>query len=208
MGILRCSGWSDRKKRYRGILQKKEGFTLFEVVVTLGIIALLSGVLIGYGRTNRAQLVLVNTEVKVMNLFSRAKTLATSGYLEGKEEPIPDGNKLCGYGVHVDTSEQTAFIFRELAADCAAADNVYTDPSEKLEGAQYHVFFKEEKAAIITEVEGVRLENIIYIPPDPVIIVNNDRNLDGASITFETKESKKLRGTVFVSDVGQITVEQ
>jgi hypothetical protein len=180
---------------------------LFELVVTVGIIAMLSGVFIGYGRTSQAQLVLVNSELKLLNLFARAKSLSVSAFLEGNGA-LPSGEYVCGYGVHIDTASQEAFIFRELSNDCGTLDNRYTGEDELMPGSQYHIRYDNELAKLVVSSESPFLDDVIFIPPDPRIIINNDSTIWEAYVTIETKGTKKIQSTISVTNAGETTIQR
>ncbi|MFH1188800.1 MAG: prepilin-type N-terminal cleavage/methylation domain-containing protein [bacterium] len=209
MPILRYLNWykNNRLRKEKFHATKCKGFTLLELVVTIGIIATLSGMLISYGSVSRAQLTLMNTEVKLMNILSRAKTMSVSAFLEG-DNNVPTGKKLCGYGVHVDTAAQEIFLFRELATDCATTDNIYSGEDEKLNDPQYHILFQTIKANIVASSQTPQLQDVVFIPPDPLIFINNDVKDTEAYVTFETKGTQKLQGTIIVSNVGQISIQR
>ena len=69
-----------------------KGFTTIEMLVVIGVMALMSSVLMVYGRTGERQINLFKEQARIISALSRAKYLSVSTF--GKTD-VP-----CGYGVH------------------------------------------------------------------------------------------------------------
>lgn len=206
MRISHCS----TSTKGKGYLSRR-GVTLLEVVVTLGVIGMLSSVVIGYGRETREQITFMRAEIRAMNLFVRARSMAVSSFLEGGlDNDVPAGQKICGYGVHLDQTTQELFIFRELSSDCAMADRIYSGADERIEGTDYSIQFKNQMVKVVSSSESPDLQDVIFIPPDPIIILNNDPELNDVYMTLEATghNGTKRKGTIDISDVGKVKLLQ
>ena len=183
-------------------LQANAGFTIVELLVSISIMALLSGILIVYGRSGEKQLLLFRDQAKIINSILKAKSLALNTY---SKEGSP-----CAYGVHFDANKKEYRIFKDLDAsgsnqDCSTADKIYSSsPSPNSEDLipplveilGKNLSFKEPLAAT----------DIVFIPPDTnAIITPNPSPQTQINIEITTPEgiSKKIKINVF----GQISAE-
>jgi len=190
------------------MLRPRGGFSLIEMLVVMSITLMLSAILIGYTREAGRQLLLVSSQAKIVNLISRAKSLSVATFIDEKGLPTdPAAPKICGYGVRVDRDLKQVFIFRDLAVDCS-------DPAS----AGYRVFgagdvkllstldvFSVPDAAIQFG-DDTTLENVLFIPPDPTIVVNADPSLQSAKVTLQSKD-KILNVLVKIDNAGKISTK-
>ncbi len=184
-------------------MQKNSGFTLIEMLVIISVTLILSAILIGYSREAGKQLLLINNQAKLVSLVARAKSLSIITFLEntlptGQNEP-----KMCGYGAHLERNSGEVFIFRDMAVDCSASDNKYTSSDTKLTG-ELNVFKLDTKVTQFAS--DNTLNDIIFIPPDPTIIINSDRSVQDAVIGIETKDGSG-KVVVKVNNAGRISTK-
>src|SRR4051812_45988820 len=97
----------------------KKGFTLVEVMVVVGVTAMLAGVILVYNSSTRSQILLSTEKVKLTQVVLRAKSLAISTY--------SDETLSCGYGIAIDPSARTYTLVRYSFGDCTVLDHVDTD---------------------------------------------------------------------------------
>ena len=65
---------------------RRSGFTLVEMMVSLGIMAVLSGVMLGYSRVSERQVALISDRDKVVSIINHARNLALSrSYVSGQQ---------------------------------------------------------------------------------------------------------------------------
>lgn len=186
----------------------RHAFTLIEMVIAVSMIVILSGVILGYTNVSRKHVELANNEAKLLGLLFNAKALGTSFVLEA-----PAGKQACAYGVHVNTASRIAFIFQDLmpAADnCEDSDNVFTAGEALPESINsFHV------SDLLEFGPGTDLEDIIFIPPDPTVIINGDPTSStnpslgtkSAKIVIQSKEDANVKFTVILNHAGQISVQ-
>lgn len=189
------------------ILNPRSGFTLVEIVVTMAILIIFSGILVGYNQTSSRQLVLISNQAKLVSLVSRAKNLSMSTILENPGGSYNPGDPVtCAYGVHVDKSAGKIFIFRDLAVDCSLSDNKYSSDTERngLKG-EFDVFELDSKIAEFMPATSDDLNDIIFIPPDPKVVINNDVSKLWAQIGLKLKNSDAGKIIIKINNVGQIS---
>lgn len=167
------------------IFKNKKGFTLLEMLVVISIMALLSSLLILYSRTGENQVLLFREQSRLITALNRAKSLSVQLY-NTPETP-------CAFGVHF---SQTEFlIFRDLASDCQNAGHTYSDPGELFENYQLSPKIRFRQ---------LDLTDIVFIPPNPKTLIDNDPNKANATIILETLDGN-ASVNVTVNNAGQIT---
>lgn len=138
----------------------QKGFTIIELLVVLGIMAMLSSIAILYSRTGENQILLFKEQSKVISVILRAKSLALQTFAESAAG-------VCGYGVHFTGAPDNQFIlFKDLAAsgsDCGTADQKYSGATENFEVNQLDPALKFAQ---------LDLTDIVFVPPDPLVFLN------------------------------------
>ncbi len=168
---------------------KKNGFTLIELIVVIGILTLLSTSLITYSRTGEKQIIFFKEQGLVTSAIFRAKNLAISTY--GREESATS----CGYGVYFSDSGQEVIIFSDLlgnASNCNNTDKKYSGANENIEK-----LILDSRVRITNPLGGY----ILFIPPEPTVFPARD-----VSIRLELDDESKS-ATINVNRGGQITTQ-
>jgi prepilin-type N-terminal cleavage/methylation domain-containing protein len=183
--------------------RNSRGFTLIEVLVVISLTAILTGILLGYNRESGKQLLLTRDQAKLVNLITRSKYLSTSTFLEGALPANPTDPKTCGYGVHVEKTSGEAFIFKEVALNCSSSDNRYSSGDVRLSG---ELNFVKLDSRVLQFAPTTTLNDVVFIPPDPLIVINGDKLVTEAVLAVETKDglSKVL---VKVNNAGRISTK-
>ena len=170
----------------------------------MSISLVLSTILIGYSRVAGRQLVLISSQAKVINLISRAKSLSVATFIGENGLPTdPAAPKICGYGVHVDGGLGQVFIFRDLAVDCSAGDRIFGNGDVNLVST-LDVFSIPDTAIQLGS--DTTLTDVLFIPPDPSIIVNADPSLQSAKLFLQSKD-KVLNVLVKIDNAGKISTK-
>lgn len=172
-----------------------KGFTLIEIIVSIGIIALLSAVLLTYNRAGERQIILFKEQAKVISILSRAKSLSISAFGQGN----------CGYGVHLE-APRTFLIFKDIPStvgDCSSADKKYsgTGTSEKFDNSLSFTL----DSAVEFDSSLTTLSDIIFIPPDMSVVINSNLTKDSATITVKTSDNSGSSAKIKVNNAGQIS---
>ena len=184
-----------------------KGFTLIELIIVIGIIGVLTGGLAFYGRSAERQIILFRDQAKIIEALLRAKSLAISTYSEA-DEP-------CGYGVHINQARKEIIIFKDLVNvgdNCINADNAYTG-NYNCDSTDISIDFNlaecKEKLFLDELIDfsvSTDLENIIYLPPNPDVVINDNDMTINAQIKIQTFDGVFER-IITITNNGQITTE-
>ena len=184
-----------------------KGFTLIELLVVIGVIGVLTGSLAFYSRSAERQIILFRDQAKIMGALLKAKSLSISTYSEA-DAP-------CGYGVHINRAMKVIIIFKDLVNigdNCINADNAYTgnyDCDSTDVSSDFNLAECEEKSTLdelIDFSDSTTLENIVYMPPNPDVIINNDGAMNSALIKIQIFNGTGDK-TITVINNGQITTQ-
>lgn len=176
----------------------KKGFTIVELLIIIGItVILLSTGFSFYNRASERQLILFREQNKLVSVLDKAKYLAISTFSQNQAP--------CGFGVHLDASNNTIIIFKELPIsgnDCASIDNIYTPPSGPVGGDEIVETIKLDQAV---RFNNLTLIDVVFIPPAPQIIINNS-NIQSASAEIIDSGGATV-SSVTITKTGQITIQ-
>lgn len=136
------------------------GFTIMEMMVTMGVLTILGGILILYSRAGESTTVLLRELAKVSGDINRAKNLAitTATFVD------KNGNKTnpCGYGVYFDLVQNHYIIFADLASDCLASPHL-----RDTEGTGDVETISLNKPL---ELKSAEPSQVFFLAPDPTVI--------------------------------------
>ncbi len=186
------------------MLKFRGGFSLIEMLVVMSITVLFSTILIGYARESGRQMVLISSQAKVINLISRAKSLSVATFID--ESGLPTNSaapKICGYGVHVDNVAGQVFIFRDLAVDCSTSDNKFGSGDAML-SSNLDTFSVPNTIQFGVDTD---LTDVLFIPPDPIIVINTSKSLPSAKLTLQNKDNATLNVLVKIDNAGKISTK-
>ncbi len=85
-------------------MQKRNGFTLVEVLVVIAVLGILTSISIGFSRTNAKQLAVFTERAAFVSAILRTKSLAIQTYVFPPGAAVP-----CGFGIHVTNTGYTIF---------------------------------------------------------------------------------------------------
>lgn len=91
-------------------MKSRGGFSLFEMVVVVGITVLLSALTITYNRSGERQLLLFKDQAVVVGLLNRAKSLSVQKY---QNPAITQDWVFCAFGVHFE-APRDVILFADL----------------------------------------------------------------------------------------------
>lgn len=185
-----------------------KGFTLIELVIVIGIVGVLTGGLAFYGRSAERQIILFKDQAKIVAALLKAKFLTISTYSSEADAP-------CGYGVHINRARKEIIIFKDLVNigdSCVNASNSYTgnyncDNTDI--SSDYGLLECVEKLTLDKLIDFSNLtdlENIVYIPPNPYVIINKDDAINRAQIEIQTFDGVAKRIITIINN-GQITTQ-
>lgn len=178
----------------------KKAFTIVELLIVIGIAAVLFSGLVFYSRGAERQLILFKEQMKIVTAFQEAKSLAIASFFN-------ENQIICGYGVNFDKMNNKMTIFKELPSsgsnNCENRDNIYASAEE------FHEEIKLDDRIIIfgnlINSNGGIFSNVVFISPEPLTIID-DSNSEFATIEI-TDISGVNKKIVKITDVGQITAQ-
>jgi len=175
--------------------ENESGFTIVELLVVFGVIMLLTTGFIFYNRASERQLILFKEQVKIVGVLNKVKSLAIATY---GETTVP-----CGYGVHFEAPNKI-IIFKEIPAQaddlaCLSVDGVYT--AANLAEKQEEILLDKT-----IKFKELQLRDILFIPPNPLVIIDADFSKIEALIKIETLNGESER-IIKVINSGQITIQ-
>ncbi len=136
------------------------GFTIMEMMVTMGVLTILGGILIIYSRAGESTSILLRELAKVSSDINRTKNLAitTATFVD------KDGNKTnpCGYGIYFDLVQNQYIIFADLASDCAT--------SQHLRDTEGNSDVETIPLTKPMELKSAEPDQVFFLPPDPTVI--------------------------------------
>lgn len=163
----------------------KEGFTLIETLVVLSIIATLSIVSLTVYKTGQKNLALLKAANFLVFKIREAQAKSLSmGQLGGQ---YPPG----GYGIYLRANPQTIVLFADNNG------NKTYQPSEMIENISL------DNQIFISSLSPSPL-NIVFVPPHPTTVINNNQNIMEATIVL-SNGSQQI--TIKVNKVGLISIE-
>ena len=207
--------------------RNNKGFTLIEIVVVMGVIAILSSMMLGYGQRNNKQVLLVTSQAKIASIFARAKFLSIQSFfnLASEEEYV------CAYGILI-TYPKTISIFKNISEDAdercpgplSLSDldyvNQYEYSKESVVGGMKSVLLSGELNQIqLSDRSGLELckdggcegsDYFIFIPPEPIAKIvkfGDDADSLTVSVKLENEEEREFTLGVTVTKDGQIQVD-
>jgi len=173
-----------------------KGFSLIELLVTIAVIALLSGIVfIGYSSGER-QLILNRAASKLAQDIRRVEgmALSTEKCCGGI---IPGG----GYGIYLGNAGDTSYLlYADTSSACVNCAEQHDAGDQTIETINF------EKGVKIQLLYPTSLLSINFKPPDPKIKINGDSATEATiTITLETDSSKTK--TVKVTKAGLIEIQ-
>ena len=172
----------------------RAGFTLIEVLVVLGVMAIVSGSIISYNSSSRQQVALATETSKLSQIILRAKSLSISTYGAGAS--------VCGYGIEFDYASNYYYLSSyELSPSCDSPNAVSV--RNRLEA-----FRVTNGVNLSNIVSGNQIADIIYLPPDPVVyttgLSDNSVVNQGGSVKLITTNGVASK-VISISSLGQVT---
>lgn len=184
------------------------GFTLIEVLIVIGISAMLAAIAIGYSGVGRNQTALSVEETKISQFILQARTLAIATY----------GNNAgaCGYGVSFDPAKQTysLFAYAPSLPSCPSASTVLAGGPTSIEGAEQKytdgTWQVHLGTGVVLSASGASsLDLVLFYPPDPttfLVQLNTPEvfTYETSDINLVTSDGMSSK-TIAVNSAGQVS---
>jgi prepilin-type N-terminal cleavage/methylation domain-containing protein len=174
------------------------GFTLIELITTIAITALLSGLFIAYSSGGRERLTLYREQARLLSVIYRAKSLSIETYAEP--------NVPCAFGVNLDILNNRYRLFRDIDPACPTANRyyVYDGMDEVLLDEDYSL--PTGFTLSVRDSGGVPVSNLTFVPPDPNVYLSNATGVSTSSqATIDLKSPNGSTLSLRVNEFGQIT---
>lgn len=166
----------------------KAGFTVMELVVSIGVIAVLSALfLVGY-RSAGQDSDLRMSAGQLMNSIrvAQSRTLGAVAY----EGDVPEG----GWGIHLDEDRGTYIIYADVNENFS-----YDGESEKWQAREL------PDDTHISSIDVSSSVDIVFEPPDPITYINGD---DMSKVDIVISDDRGESKTVRVNFFGLIEVAE
>ncbi|MFH0890925.1 MAG: type II secretion system protein, partial [Candidatus Liptonbacteria bacterium] len=134
------------------------GFTLVEMLVTIGIMAIISSAVIIYSASSRQQIGLAAETAKLTQFILRAKSLSISTY--GATQNI------CGYGVQLDYANNRYHLVSYALNSCDSPNSISARNILETHRLMPGV-------TLSNLVSGNRMGDVLFLPPDPIIFTTD-----------------------------------
>ncbi len=184
------------------------GFTLIEMLVTLGILAILSSIMIGYASESGRQTFLLVTRESVVQLLNRAKADALAQYSTTVSGGNSSSLSTCGFGVHVDRAAYTLTIFESESTDCDHRSNYSFSSSTDilLTGSLDSYVIDSGRLQFIQDPDG-DLTDVVFTSPNSQTYINgatsNTVTQAGVDLQMTNAASENIKVTI--NNAGQIS---
>jgi prepilin-type N-terminal cleavage/methylation domain-containing protein len=201
----------------------KNGFTLVEVIIAIGITAVLSSLAIVYSHIGQNQITLSIEESKIGELILQAKELSVATY--GASDIT------CAYGVQFDFVNSTYSLFAYNAATSSASvarlicpsiasTSVAfdTDAVQPYADGSWQVHVAPGVAIHAGTAASDTIQDILFYPPDPCTMISLDgqtfqsnctninNNPPAEAYVYLTTADGNTARTIAVSPAGQVSL--
>lgn len=176
-------------------------FTLIELIVSLGVLLVLSAILLVNPSRGPESYRFINTVQKVVADIGRAKSFSLGA--KAFKTSVPTG----GWGIHFVKGANCYILFGDENAN-ALYDNAgetLCDPNSEIPGSErFERIFLEENVEIslLAPADSV---DIIYLPPLPRVFVNGLETTNG-TITLRSKILNTTK-TITANTVGNVSTQ-
>ena len=179
--------------------KKESGFTLFELLVVIVMIAILSGIIFANPNSWQKNLALERSAQKIGQDISQSRALSMKGESGACLSGSPNG-----YGLYIDKTNPKYFIYMNCDSDSSKSYNSSFD--KKFEGADIPL----ENNIVICGLKAGGLEqsglSIFFEPPDPIVFVNNISSATSSVIICIEGDASKQK-TIEINKVGNINLK-
>ncbi len=179
---------------------KKKGFSMIELIVTISVITLVTGIFIANYKSNNRRTDLIMTAQKLVADVRLAQnySLGLARYGGSTSTNVPLG----GWGIHFDLNSYGDNKYVIFADD--DGDGLYdVGEADPALGARISVLSADIR---IKEMSIGSLADVIFLPPDPVTTITNSvSTFDDLLIVLEDINSGAIK-TVKVNFLGLVEV--
>lgn len=179
--------------KFAGDDYKQAGFTVLELLISIGIIVILTGIFIFNFGLQRQDAALLRSAQKLSLDLRRVQNYALSAQ-NFMASSVP-----CGWGIHFNGINSTAYtIFADKAVNVDCSDRDYVraaNGSEDFETANL------ELGIVVSGLTG-GLSDVVFTPPDPLVSFNPSQT----SATITLANNKLNTKAIMINKVGLISL--
>jgi len=183
------------------VLKKKlRGFTLIEMLVTLGIITMLSAMILAYSRQSESIANLIREGNRIVFEIQKAQSLS----MLVLQEDSPNEKEVCGWGVYIDRDNipiEKFILFADFCEEWPGGELKGNDEYDESEGE------KIEEIHLLRGIEifETNINSIAFVPPEPKIKFLPDLfEGENAIIKIRLKNLPDQHYEIQISKVGQV----
>lgn len=172
-----------------------KGFTLVEMIVTLGILTAISLILLAYGHISENQLILFRDQAKIINTLLRAKSLAVQEF-----QALDKG---CYFGAHFDQGGDY-IIFKHYGDNCdpsAFSEFGFSDPAVSVRDEEIIRNKLDSKISF----GPLDFDDVLFIPPEPAVRIIPDSSSATRYITIKVTGNDNSSAKISINKAGQIS---
>ncbi|MCX8015826.1 MAG: prepilin-type N-terminal cleavage/methylation domain-containing protein [Patescibacteria group bacterium] len=172
---------------------KNRGYTLVEILVVLGVTALLSGLLFVYSRQGEKIGEIMRVRAQVVSDINRVKNLAITA-------ATWQGQLTCGYGIYFDIPNNQYIIFTDISADCKSSNHLrnqaQTQDVERIKTPQRFTLV------------NTNVQQVFFMPPQPFVFFDGQAAekqsaIEEVEITFGYLSDIDPAFKVYINSIGQ-----
>ena len=148
-------------------LKANLSFTLVEVLVSMGILVMISSAVILYSKSGERQITLYIEKQKIAGTIFRAKSFTLQNYNVGETN--------CGYGLEIDyqRGEYRIFYYTPSPSPQRNCDSITNLSPGRITGFSSYTKIATGLAfPPLGSLPPDALRYVLFIPPDPKIVVN------------------------------------
>lgn len=198
-----------------------KGFTIIELLIVLGISAMLAGIAVVYTGVARNETALSVEAAKTAGFIFRAKDLAVATY---NAHPAPGSPKVCGYGVSFNIAAGTYSLFAYqpdpvkyptssqggVLVSCPDSGSITAIEPSAEEGSVSSDTWNVPLASgvkMLAPAPSDELRLVLFYPPNPATLMSNDGTdlVTSTSRLYLATADGAASTTVSVTGSGQVT---
>lgn len=169
---------------------KKSGYTVLELVVVLGMVAILFAIVLVNYRSGSNQLALQRAAYKILGDVRRTQSMAG----------VDSGCGSYNYGLNFDNGATEYKLF----ADCNN-NKAYTSGGSELKET-----IKMEKGVKVCEITGSAVSgkvDLVFVPPDPFVLIDGNRDGGPLSVKICLESDSSKSKTITITKAGTVSIQ-
>lgn len=172
---------------------KNKGYTLIEILVVLGVTALLSGLLLIYSRQGEKVGEIMRVRAQVVSDVNRVKNLAITARTW-------QGQLTCGYGIYFDTANNQYIIFADTSTDCELSSHL----RNQAQTADVEIIRTPQRFTLL----NTNVQEVFFMPPQPFVYFDGQAaekqdEIEEVEVVFNYLSDTDPAFKVYINSIGQ-----